>query len=41
MPIFDYSIEALQEKIDKGYVLDSSGHWYDSSNYIDQYYADW
>ena len=25
----------------EGYIMDSIGHWYDPTNYIDCYYADW
>ena len=25
----------------KGYIMDSTGSWYDPTNYIDCYYADW
>lgn len=41
MPRFEESAEAIQEKIDKGYIQDSCGHWYDPNSYIGQYYADW
>jgi hypothetical protein len=33
--------EEIQEKIAKGYIKDSAGQWYDPTNYIDCYYADW
>ncbi len=41
VPIFKDSAEDIQEKIDKGYIQDSCGHWYDPTNYIDCLYADW
>lgn len=33
--------EEIQKKIKKGLIMDSCGHWYDPTNYIDCYYADW
>ena len=30
-----------EEHIGDGYIMDSCGHWYNPTNYIDQYYADW
>lgn len=39
--VFENSVETMQEMIDKGYIQDSCGHWYDPRNYIDSYYADW
>jgi hypothetical protein len=33
--------EEIQEYMTKGYIKDSTGHWYDPTNYIDCYYADW
>lgn len=38
---FKESEEHVQEMKSKGYAKDSTNHWYDSTNYIDQYYADW
>ena len=33
--------EEIQEKLAKGLIKDSAGQWYDPTNYIDCYYADW
>ena len=33
--------EEIQEKLKRGLIKDSCGHWYDPTNYIDCYYADW
>jgi len=39
--IFGSTVETIQEMIDKGYTQDSCGHWYNPSDYIDSYYANW
>ena len=36
-----YSQEEIQRMKDKGMIQDSTGHWYDPTNYIDTLYADW
>lgn len=33
--------EEIQEKIDKGFIKDSCGQWYDPTSYLGSYYADW
>ena len=38
---YEETEEEIQEYIAKGYIKDSTGHWYNPTNYIDCYYADW
>ena len=33
--------EEVREHLRRGFIKDSCGHWYDPTNYIDCYYADW
>ena len=33
--------EEVQKYLDKGYVKDSTGRWYNQKDYIDTLYADW
>jgi hypothetical protein len=33
--------EEVQEKLARGLIKDSCNHWYDPTDYIDSYYADW
>ena len=33
--------EEIQEKLARGLIKDSCNRWYDPTNYIDSYYADW
>jgi hypothetical protein len=39
--VVEETAEEIQEKIDKGFVKDSCGQWYDPTSYIDSYYTDW
>jgi hypothetical protein len=36
-----YSNEDIQEMIDKGYMQDSTGSWFDPTNAVDCYFIDW
>ena len=38
---YDETEEEIQEMFAKGFIKDSAGQWYDPTNYIDSYYADW
>ena len=38
---YEETEEEIQEKLASGLIKDSCNHWYDPTNYIDCYYADW
>lgn len=38
---YEETEEEIQEMLTKGFIKDSAGQWYDPTNYIDSYYADW
>jgi hypothetical protein len=38
---YEETEEEIQEMLAKGFIKDSTGSWYDPTNYIDCYYADW
>lgn len=38
---YEETAEEIQEKLDKGFIKDSCGHWYDPTSYLGSYYADW
>ena len=38
---FEYTTEEIRAMEEKGYVMDSTGWWYDPNNYVDSLFADW
>ena len=40
-PYYEETAEEIQAKIDKGLIMDSTGRWYDPTDYLGSYYADW
>jgi hypothetical protein len=38
---YEETEEEIQEMLAKGFIKDSCNQWYDPTNYIDCYYADW
>ena len=38
---YEETEEEIQEKLDRGLIKDSCNHWYDPTDYIDSYYANW
>ena len=39
--VYKETAEEIQEKLDKCFIKDSCGHWYDPTSYLGSYYADW